>query len=82
MDTRDGGWPEFTEEDIDTGSLEEVNELRLDMSNGIGDWAQEPPEEPKLESNDTSEPELLWENVSEARLFEIVGELEFRPDRD
>jgi len=35
IDTRDG-WPELTE-DIDTGSLDEVNELLLDMSEGIGD---------------------------------------------
>jgi len=44
-------------DDIDIGSLVEVNDDLPDISDGIGDCVNEPPD-PKLESNDTSEPEL------------------------
>ena len=71
IDTLDEGDDEDTE-DIDIGSLEDVSDERPDISEGMGDWAQEPAD-PKLESNDTSDPEL-WDNVREARLLEIAGD--------
>ena len=72
MDTlEEEGEEEEVTEDIDIGSLE-VRELLPDMSEGMGDWVQDP-DDPKLESKDTSEPEL-WEYVSEARLLDIKGD--------
>ena len=60
-------------EDIDIGSLEDVRELRPDMSDGMGDWAADPAD-PKLESKDTSEPAEDCDSVREARLFDIAGD--------
>lgn len=62
------------------GSLE-LREPLLDILEGTGDWAQEP-EEPKLASKLTSEPEL-WEYSRDERLLDIeVGELVWKPDRE
>ena len=57
MDTlEEEGEEEEVTDDIDIGSLE-VRELLPDMSEGMGDWVQDP-DDPKLESKETSEPEL------------------------
>lgn len=71
IDTLEEEAEEDETEDIDIGSLE-VRELLPDMSRGSGDWVQDPAD-PKLESKETSEPEL-WDRVSEARLLDIKGE--------
>ena len=60
-------------DDIDIGSLDEVRELRPDMSEGIGDWAADPAD-PKLESKLTSEDADDWESVSDERLWEMAGD--------
>ena len=72
-ETLDGVEGEDETEEMDIGSLEEVRELRPDMSEGMGDWAAEPAD-PKLESKDTSEPAEDWEKVREARLLDIAGD--------
>ena len=56
MDTLEEEGEEEVTDDIDIGSLE-VRELLPDMSEGMGDWVQDP-DDPKLESKETSEPEL------------------------
>ena len=56
MDTLEEDGEEELTEDIDRGSLD-VRELLPDMSDGSGDWVQDPAD-PKLESKETSEPEL------------------------
>ena len=58
-------------DDRDNGSLEVRDDLP-DISEGIGDWAHEPPE-PKLESNETSDPEL-WDSVNDDKLCDMAGD--------
>ena len=78
IDTRETEEGDELLEHMEWGSLE-VKEPLLDISEGTGDWVQDP-EDAKLASKLTSEPEL-WEHSKEERLFDI-GEPVGKPDRE